>query len=79
MAKYSLVGIDGNAFAVMGYVKKAMETEGRTKEQIEQYTGEAQQSDYRNLLVVSQTVVDVLNKDAEAQMEFDFEEEVDNG
>lgn len=26
--KYSLVGIDGNAFAVMGYVQRALRNEG---------------------------------------------------
>jgi len=29
MEKYNLIGIDGNAFSVMGYVQNAMKHEGK--------------------------------------------------
>ena len=35
--KYDLVGVDGNAYSIMGYVTRAMRMEGRTKEDIEAY------------------------------------------
>lgn len=51
--KYSLVGIDGNAFSVMGYVIESMRREKYTKQEIDEYKQEAQSSDYNNLLNVS--------------------------
>lgn len=51
--KYSLVGIDGNAFSVMGYVIESMIREKYTKQEIDEYKQEAQSSDYNNLLNVS--------------------------
>lgn len=35
--KYTLVGVDGNAFAVMGYVQNAMRKSGFSKEEISAY------------------------------------------
>lgn len=40
--KYNLVGIDGNAFSVMGYVRNAMRAEGFSREEIEAYTTRTQ-------------------------------------
>lgn len=60
--KYSLVGVDGNAFSVMGFVTKAMKREGCSKEEIEKYRKEAMSSDYNNLLAVSVDMVDNLNE-----------------
>lgn len=61
MAKYNLVGVDGNAYSVMGYVRNAMRREGRTKEEIAKYTEDATSGDYNNLLMVSAEMVDELN------------------
>ena len=61
MGRYSLVGVDGNAFAVMAYVAKAMEKEGKTVEEIRAYCVLAEAGDYNNLLCVSQDVIDALN------------------
>ena len=62
MAKYSLVGVDGNAFAVMGYVRKAMRKEGSSKQEIDAYLKKAMSSNYNNLLVTSMDILDKLSK-----------------
>lgn len=38
--EYSLIGIDGNAYAVMAYVAKAMRTEGKTEVEVNSYLKE---------------------------------------
>ena len=59
--KYNLVGIDGNAFSVMGYVRNAMRAEGFTRQEIEDYTKDATSSDYNHLIAVSCDMVDECN------------------
>lgn len=59
--KYTLVGVDGNAFAIMGYVLRAMEEEGFSKEEREEYLEDAKSSDYNNLLCVSDDYIDRVN------------------
>ena len=59
--KYSLVGVDGNAYAVMGYVVRAMRNEGFTKEEVEAYYADATSSDYNHLLAVSIDMVQNCN------------------
>jgi hypothetical protein len=63
--KYSLVGVDGNAFSIMGYVAKAMRREGKSKEEIDKYYELAESSDYHNLLTVSADKIHQLNKSLE--------------
>jgi hypothetical protein len=60
--KYSLVGIDGNAFAVMAYVSTCMKYEHKTKDEIDAYLADAKSSDYNHLLCVSQEMIEQLNK-----------------
>ena len=62
MSKYSLVGIDGNAFAIMSYVSKAMKAEGQDKEQIDAYLNNARYGTYEHLLCVSAEMIDFLNE-----------------
>ena len=62
--KYDLVGIDGNAFSVMGYVRNAMREQKFGKDAIEEYTKAAMSGDYDNLLCVSMMWVDVCNAKA---------------
>jgi len=45
-----LIGTDGNAFAVMGKVTKALREAGINKEERDAFTAEATASDYDNLL-----------------------------
>ena len=61
--KYTLVGIDGNAFSVMGYVSNCMRQEGMSRQDIENYRKEAMSGDYNNLLAVSQDMIDFLNNE----------------
>lgn len=57
MPKYDvevpLVGEDGNAFAILGRVMKALKREGVAKEEIDAYYKEATSGDYDNLLRVT--------------------------
>lgn len=53
-----LVGQDGNAFAVMGAVSKALKRAGHS-DQVEAYMAEATAGDYNCLLRVTQEWVNV--------------------
>ena len=55
----TLVGEDGNAFAIMGSVKKALRQAGADQEYINRYLNAATSGDYDHLLVVSMKYVDV--------------------
>lgn len=59
--KYDLVGIDGNAFSIMGYVTRGMREQGFSRSDINAYLADAKSSDYNHLLVVSIDMVDKLN------------------
>lgn len=50
--------VDGNAFAVMGAVRRALRRAGRPKEEIAEYTERAMAGNYDNLLCVSMEYVD---------------------
>jgi hypothetical protein len=67
MDKYSLIGVDGNAFAVMGYVRKAMRSEGYSEEQIKAFTDKATSGDYNNLLAVCDEQIEEINKTLDNQ------------
>lgn len=62
---YTLEGIDGNAFAVVGYVRRAMKEQGFTKAEIEDFNARAKSSDYNHLLRVSIEMIDECNERAE--------------
>ena len=64
MVKYpeievQLSGSDGNAFAVLGKVQKALRRADVPKEEVEQFTKEATSGDYDHLLGVCEEWVDV--------------------
>ena len=61
MKAYTLVGVDGNAFSVMGYVRSAMKRAKMSSMDIETYTKDATSSDYNHLLVVSCEMIDRVN------------------
>lgn len=48
-----LVGMDGNAFAIMGAVSAALRRAGVPSEEIEQYHQESMSGDYDNLLATA--------------------------
>jgi len=55
-----LVGKDGNAFSIMGYVSSALRKAGYTSEEVREYQSQAMSGDYNNLLSVSMKWVDVV-------------------
>lgn len=63
--KFSLVGVDGNAYSVMGYVVGAMKTCKKSEDEIKAYTTKAMGGDYYNLLAVSADMIDQLNEISE--------------
>lgn len=57
----TLVGLDGNAFSLMGAFSKQAEKEGWSQEEIKLVLDECKSGDYDNLLCV---LIDHCNKDA---------------
>jgi len=51
---------DGNAFAIMGRVTKALKRAGADKEYVDKYRDESMSGDYDHLLCVAMEYVDVL-------------------
>lgn len=67
MDKYSLVGIDGNAFAVMGYTANSMKEVGFSAKEIEDYYGDAMSSNYDYLLAISAEMIEKCNERASGE------------
>lgn len=59
---YSLVGVDGNAYAIMGYTQMAMRKAGFTREEIDQMLDEAKSGNYFNLIAVCSDYIDKVNE-----------------
>ena len=57
--KVALVGQDGNAFAIMGAVSKALRRGGVSTEEISEFTSESMSGDYNHLLQTAMKWVDV--------------------
>ena len=55
-----LTGNDGNAFAVMGAVKRALKRAKVSADEISEYTEQSMSGDYDNLLRVAMSWVTVL-------------------
>jgi len=51
--KFQLVGVDSNAFGIMGAAQKAAKKAGLTEEQIEEYLTEAMSGDYNNVITTT--------------------------
>ena len=60
--QFSLVGVDGNAFSVMGYVCKAMKSVGFNQDQVDVYKASAMNGTYYDLLNVSMEYIEKCNK-----------------
>jgi hypothetical protein len=54
-----LVGHNGDAFAIMGKVSKALYNEGADKEYIDKYREEAMSGNYDDLLITTMKYVNV--------------------
>ena len=76
--KYTLVGIDGNAFAIMGYVRDAMRKEGCSLEEQKAYTEDAMSGDYSHLLCVSMNMIEKLNEKRQDEFSDDNEDEYED-
>jgi len=55
-----LTGNDGNSFAIMGTVQKALKKAKVSQEDIDQYMRDSMNGDYNNLLQVAMKTVTVL-------------------
>ena len=62
MKAYTLVGINGNAYSIMGYVRAAMDDANMTNDDIDAYIKDATSSDYNHLLAVSCEMIDRVNE-----------------
>ena len=62
MKAYTLIGVDGNAFAIMGYTARAMRNAKFTREEIDQMHKEATSGDYYNLIAVCDRYIDAVNE-----------------
>lgn len=71
--RYSLVGVDGNAFAVMGYTKRALKESGHG-EMVEEMMARAMSGDYNNLLCTCLEYIDVANE-SEEEPPYDYGDE----
>ena len=62
MKAFTLVGVDGNACAIMGYVYRAMRIANMSQEEREAYREDAMSSDYNHLLCVSIDMIEKVNE-----------------
>lgn len=69
---YDLVGVNGNAYAVMGYTANALRREG-LRDLVDQMHKEAMSGDYDNLLMVCMKYLDIANEALEKREEEDDE------
>lgn len=60
--EYTLEGIDGNAYAILGYVQRSMHREARPRTEIAAFLEKATSADYDNLVSYSMFMVDQLNR-----------------
>lgn len=75
MKTYTLVGINGNAYSIMGYVRDAMHDAKMSKDDINAYIKDATSSDYNHLLAVSCEMIDRVN---EILGLYDYDEDEDD-
>lgn len=60
--EFTLVGVDGNAFSIMGYVSRAIMKSGLGTQKRLEYQEKAMKGDYDELLSVSIDTIDEINK-----------------
>ena len=72
-SKYTLVGVDGNAYAIMGYVRRCMREVGMSQKQVDAYIKDATSDNYTHLLYVSSEMVDKCNRWAEGNYDDEWE------
>ncbi len=57
--KAKLIGQDGNAYAIMATVARALRKGGVSEQEIEEYFGESTSGDYNNVIVTAMRWVTV--------------------
>ncbi len=67
--RVKLVGEDGNAFAILGRVRRALLDAGASAEYVERYTREATSGNYDHLLAVTLEYIEEGDSDEEAEMQ----------
>ena len=67
MEEYTLVGVDGNAFAIMGYTAKALKRAG-LNDMVDQMREEAMAGDYNNLISVCDRYIEIINEKAREEI-----------
>lgn len=63
----ALIGEDGNAFAILSRVRRALRDAGASDEYVERYVREATSGDYDRLLAVTMEYVDEANGNTETK------------
>ena len=58
---YTLVGVDGNAYSVMGYTARALKDTGH-RDLVDKMYKEAMSGDYYNLIAVCDRYIDIANE-----------------
>jgi len=58
---YTLVGVNENAFAIMGYTQQAMRECGKTPVEVKAYQTEVMNGNYEELIVASVDILEDLN------------------
>lgn len=61
---YSLIGVDGNAFAIMGYTARALKRTGH-RDLVDKMHEEATAGDYDNLIAVCDRYIAIANGEVE--------------
>ena len=67
--RYSLVGVDGNAFAIMGYTSRVLKDVGRSGLVNDMYD-KAMEGDYNHLIQVCMYYIDMANELVEEREEY---------
>ena len=67
---YSLIGVDGNAFAIMRYTARALKQTGH-RDLVDKMYEEATAGDYGNLIAVCDRYIDIANGRDEGEEEDD--------
>lgn len=57
---YSLIGVDGNAFAILGYTVRALKQTGH-RDLVDKMHEEATAGDYNNLIAVCESYLEIAN------------------
>ena len=63
MKNYSLVGISGNEYSIVGYITTCMREECRSEDEIAEYVKKSKNMPYGDLLIYSIEIIGQLNQD----------------